>query len=285
MRALDPEVVDAVWAACEPLIPKPVSTHPLGCHRRRIPDRLCFWGILVRLVTGCSWVTAERLLGGQVSDTTLRTRRDEWTRAGVFESLETEALAGYDRIVGLDLSDVSVDGSQHKAPAGGQGTGKNPCDRGKLGIKWSIMVDGNGIPLGSVLAGANRHDTVLFEPTLQAADDRGLLADIETLHLDRGYDNNPVRQLCASLGITDVICARKRPRGQANHTKMPTPLGMRWTVERTNSWLSNYGQLRRNTDRYPHHRQAQLQLAITLLLTAKLIDWRNCWSPNSAPIR
>ena len=147
------------------------------------------------------------------------------------------------------------------------------------------MVDRNGIPLGSVLAGANRHDTVLFEPTLQAADDRGFIADIETLHLDRGYDNNPVRRLCTSLGITDVICARKRPRGQANHTKMPTPLGMRWTVERTNSWLSNYGQLRRNTDRYPHHRQAQLQLAITLLLTAKLIDWRNRWSPNSTPIR
>lgn len=285
MRALDPEVVDAVWAACEPLIPKPVSTHPLGCHRQRIPDRLCFWGILVRLVTGCSWVRAERLLGGEVSDTTLRTRRDEWLRAGVFESLETEALAAYDRIVGLDLSDVSVDGSQHKAPAGGQGTGKNPCDRGKLGIKWSIMVDRNGIPLGSVLAGANRHDTVLFEPTLQTAADRGLLADIETLHLDRGYDNNPVRQLCAAAGITDLICAKKRPRGQANHTKMPTPLGMRWTVERTNSWLSNYGQLRRNTDRYPHHRQAQLQLAITLLLTAKLIDWRNRWSPNSTPIR
>ena len=220
-----------------------------------------------------------------MSDTTLRTRRDEWLRAGVFESLETEALAAYDRIVGLDLSDVSVDGSQHKAPAGGQGTGKNSCDRGKLGIKWSIMVDGNGIPLGSVLAGANRHDTVLFEPTLRAAADRGLLSDVETIHLDRGYDNNPVRQLCATAGITDVICARKRPKGQANHTKTTTPLGMRWTVERTNSWLSNYGQLRRNTDRHPHHRQAQLQLAITFIITIKLIDWRNRWSPNSAPIR
>ena len=36
-----------------------------------------------------------------------------------------------------------------------------------------------------------------------------------------------------------------------------------------------------NTDRYPYHRQAQLQLAITLLL----IDWRNRWSPTQAPIR
>ena len=130
MRALDPEVVDTVWAACEPLIPEPVSDHPLGCHRRRVPDRVFFWGMLVRLVTGCSWVTAERLLGGQVSDTTLRTRRDQWIQAGVFDKLETEAVAAYDRIVGLDLTEVSVDGSQHKAPAGGQGTGKTPATGG-----------------------------------------------------------------------------------------------------------------------------------------------------------
>jgi hypothetical protein len=54
---------------------------------------------------------------------------------------------------------------------------------------------------------------------------------------------------------------------------------MRWPIERTNSWLSNFGQLRRNTDRKVTHRLAQLALAVTLLLTAKLIDWRNRWSP------
>ena len=78
-----------------------------------------------------------------------------------------------------------------------------------------------------------------------------------------------VRALCQAAGITDVICAKKRPRGQANHTKLPTPLGMRWTVERTNSWLSNYGQLRRNTDRRIQHRPAQISLAIALIITVK----------------
>ena len=42
MRALDPEVVDAVWAAVEPLLPPPDCSHPLGCHRPRLPDRVCF---------------------------------------------------------------------------------------------------------------------------------------------------------------------------------------------------------------------------------------------------
>ena len=52
-------------------------------------------------MTGCSWVSAEHLLGGAVSDTTLRARRDEWTEAGVFDAVASEALAAYDRIVGF----------------------------------------------------------------------------------------------------------------------------------------------------------------------------------------
>jgi hypothetical protein len=60
---------------------------------------------------------------------------------------------------------------------------------------------------------------------------------------------------------------------------------MRWPIEPTNSWLSNFGQLRRNTDRRSIHRLAQLSLAIVILITAKLIHWRSRWSPESRPIR
>ena len=53
---------------------------------------------------------------------------------------------------------------------------------------------------------------------------------------------------------------------------------MRWPVERTNSWLSNYGQLRRNTDRRIIHRLAQFALAIALILTIKLVKWAERWN-------
>ena len=129
MRALEPEVFDTVWAAVSGLLPIRNETHPLGCHRPRASDRDCFFVMLVRLATGCSWVDAERLCGNKVSDTTVRARRDEWIDAGVFDALEREALAAYDKIIGLDLSDVSLDGSLHKSPCGGGGTGKNPTDR------------------------------------------------------------------------------------------------------------------------------------------------------------
>jgi hypothetical protein len=76
-----------------------------------------------------------------------------------------------------------------------------------------------------------------------------------------------------------VICARQRRDNKRGCKQAPVraPIGPRWPVERTNSWLSNFGQLRRSTDRSPSHRLAQMALAVTLLLTAKLIDWRKRW--------
>ncbi|MCZ7627645.1 MAG: hypothetical protein M5U19_00390 [Microthrixaceae bacterium] len=55
---------------------------------------------------------------------------------------------------------------------------------------------------------------------------------------------------------------------------MPKP------VERTNSWFANHGQLRRNTDRCATHRDAQMSLAMVFILTAKLVDYSNRWSPK-----
>ena len=57
-------------------------------------SRCCRVTAVIRLVTGCSWVTAERLMGGRVSDTTLRARRDEWIDAGVFEACVDGSTAG-----------------------------------------------------------------------------------------------------------------------------------------------------------------------------------------------
>jgi hypothetical protein len=57
----------------------------------------------------------------------------------MFEARRVEALAAFDRIVGLDHDDVAVDGSLHEAPYGGEGTGPNPTDRAKLGWKWSPL--------------------------------------------------------------------------------------------------------------------------------------------------
>ena len=232
---------------------------------------------MIRLVTGASWVDVEAIMGFEVSDTTLRARRDEWIAAGVFDELCKEALAAFDRIVGLDLEEVALDGSLHKAPCGGEGTGPNPTDRAKIGWKRSVASERHGVPVGWAISGPNRNDVRLLEPTLGAVAAAGLLEDIGTLHLDRGYDYPVVRSRLAALGIDDVDIQRRGTKQPGTST--PTRLGLRWIVESTNSWLSNYGQLRRNTDRRSAHRHAALCLATTVLIVGKLFDYRDRWSP------
>jgi len=63
------------------------------------------------------------------------------------DTLEVMALEAYDRTIGLKLSDVSVDCCITKAPCGREKAGISPVDRGKGGIKRSMMVDAEGIPL------------------------------------------------------------------------------------------------------------------------------------------
>jgi hypothetical protein len=60
--------------------------------------------------------------------------------------------------------------------------------------------------------------------------------------------------------------------------RQPLRLGLRWVVEATKTWWSNYGQLRRNTDRRARHRHAALCRATAILIVGRLIDWRNRYS-------
>ena len=46
VRALDPAVVSVLWQAIYHHLPEHVDDHPLGCHRKRVSDLLCFRGIL-----------------------------------------------------------------------------------------------------------------------------------------------------------------------------------------------------------------------------------------------
>jgi hypothetical protein len=85
----------------------------------------------------------------------------------VLEGLGREA---YDRAIGLDPFDVAVDCCITKAPCGGERAGKSPVDRGKVGIKRSVAVEADGIPLGTITVPANRHDSPLLAETLDTVE-------------------------------------------------------------------------------------------------------------------
>ncbi len=96
--------------------PEYAATHPRGCHRRPIPTGSCS--------TTCSppWsmaavTSASPPQGG--SDRTIRRRLLGWTQRDVGVELLKAALAAYNQMIGLDLDDLSSDGSITNRPAEG----------------------------------------------------------------------------------------------------------------------------------------------------------------------
>src|ERR1700751_1105529 len=133
----------------------------------------------------------------------------------------------------------------------------SPVDRRKQGMKRSLMVDGRGIPLGRVLAPANRHDSPLLAPTLDKLDDLGPLPDDITVHLDAGYDSQKTRDELPGRGMTGDI-ARKGG-------KAPIQAGQRWHVERTNAWHNGFNRLQRCYERKQEVIDAFFDLAHTII--------------------
>lgn len=93
----------------------------MGCHRRRIPERVLFDHLIAALVHGSGY---ERIAPPGCSDRTLRRRLREWAEAGHGPAPLKICLAAYDRIVGLGLHDLAVDGCITKAPCGGEVVGR-----------------------------------------------------------------------------------------------------------------------------------------------------------------
>jgi len=106
------------------------------------------------------------------------------------------------------------------------------------------MTDGQGIPLGLAIDGANRQDMKLLRATLdslvvtrpQATEDRP-----QGMCLDKGYDYAVVRALLAEFGFT----AHVRSRGEERQA-LALEAGKRarrWVVERSHSWMNRFRRI------------------------------------------
>jgi hypothetical protein len=93
----------------------------------------------------------------------------------VAEQLRLAVLAAYDRMHGLELEHLAVDGRITKAPCGGQVAGPSRVDRRKQGLKRSLVTEAGGIPLGAVPALANRRGDGLLAAMLDTITVVGVL--------------------------------------------------------------------------------------------------------------
>jgi Transposase DDE domain len=95
----------------------------------------------------------------------------------------------------------------------GKKTGPNPTDRGKSGVKRSLLVEGHGVAIGVAVEGANRHDMKLVRATVESlVVERPAPTEDhpQGMCLDKGYDDDEVYAILQEFGFT----AHVRPRGE-----------------------------------------------------------------------
>ena len=133
-------------------------------------------------------------------------------------------------------------------------------------MKRSLVVEATGGPLGTMLAGANAHDTKLLAATLEAiVVERPLPTEERPQHLclDKGYDNPTGHETVAAYRYTPHIRRIGEERLDPNGQK--TYPARRWVVERTLAWLSKCRGLLVRYEKKAVNFLGLLQLACALI--------------------
>jgi len=148
---------------------------------------------------------------------------------------------------------------------GGDAVGKTK--RGK-GTKWMVVVDGQGVPLGSQLTSATPAEVGLAEPTLASIVlfRGGRPKKPQRVIADRAYDSNPLRLRLQQRGIVLIAPYRcNRTKNLMNDGRTLRRYRKRWKAERTFAWLGNYRRLVVRYDRHLSMYRAFFHLACALI--------------------
>ena len=134
-----------------------------------------------------------------------------------------------------------------------------------------VVVDGQGVPLGSQLVSASPAEVKLAEGTLRTISvpapgpGRPRSRPLRVV-ADRAYDSDPLRWRLLQRGIVLISPHRKkRRRPSLNDGRMMRRYRKRWKIERTFAWLGNYRRLVVRYDRRLDMYRAFFHLACALI--------------------
>lgn len=259
-------VPNHLWLLIEHLLPPDKPKGTVG--RPALRNRQVLDGILYVLRTGCQWKSLDKDWFGASSS--LHARFQAWQRASVWAKLFQVLLRHYDKLKHIQWRWQALDSKSVAAPLGGEKTGKNPTDRGKLGSKRHILTDARGAPLAVVVSGANAHDKTRAVAVLQALMIQRPQRVYRVHHLcaDKGYDYDDVRQALIERHYRVHIRGRGTPRVEVLPTKRHP--ARRWVVERTLSWQNDFRALRTRWAKKADNWLALIHFACVLVL------WRMC---------
>jgi transposase len=263
-----PLLPDELWVRIDPLLPAPKPRRFRYPGRKPLTNRQALTGILFVLKTGINWNDLPCEMGCG-SGSACRKRLQNWQRLGVWDRLHQHLLAESQEAGKIDWSRASVDSSFCRALGGGEDTGRNPTDRGKLGSKHHAVVDAQGIPLSATVTAANVPDVSALLGVVDAIEPvPGKVGRPKrrpaVLFGDRGYDSDPHREELRKRSIRPVIARRRTEHGSG--------LGVfRWVVERFLGWLHRFRKLRIRTDYYTANHHGLVKLACSIICLNFLI--------------
>lgn len=146
-------------------------------------------------------------------------------------------------------------------------TGRNPTDRGKQGVKRSLMTDANGLPLSLVVATANTHDIKLVADTLYALQ-AGCPGQRIRLCLDKGYEADWLKTYLQSCRYEPHIQSRKEESDASKNTDFKAH---RWVVGRTHSWMNRFRQVLIRWEKKTENYESMLHFACGLIVWNKVL--------------
>jgi putative transposase len=263
------QVPNELWERVKHLIPQ--RGNPGGRGRPAADNRAILNGIWYVMWTGCQWKAVHRSWFG-VSSSVLHAQFQAWREQGIFEAILKEMVLFYAQQRGIGWEWQSIDSKSCPAPLGGEKTGKNPTDRGKLGAKIHVLVDQFGAPLAVHITGANQHDKwsaddLIFSIVVERPDPQHLE---QHFCADKGYDYDDVHLVVEQQLYTPHIKHRRR-RNEPKPVECPIPgetqyPARRWVVERTFSWL-----VKRRSIRTRWCKKVENWLALVLFACAHIV--------------
>lgn len=232
------ETDDLLWSIIEAILLTFFPPAREGAPRT-VEWRSIFDGIIFHARSGCAWKLLPATYG---SDRTVRRWKRRWEDSGAMAAIHRELISESDKMGLIDWDNCVVDGSLVKARRGGDNVGESPVDRGKPGSKISVISDGNGLPLGAVVAGANIPDVSLLEATL-AVGIRPERQIEQKMLLDRGYRGQPARLVVEAAGYVykEPRKSKKSPYYEIVEAKWSQAERIkRSKIEPGHAWMQNF---------------------------------------------
>jgi putative transposase len=267
------EASDELWQRVEPFIAPPTRDpqrkylRKAGAGRKPIAYRTVFEAIVYVLRTGCQWKALPKEQFGSAS--AIHTSFLKWARVDLFSKLWEAGLTDYDELKGIAWDWQSIDGTMTKAPLAQESVGQNPTNRGKMGTKRHILVDGRGTPLAIVTTGANRHDVSQMDRVLDSiVISRPEPTPESSQHLcaDKAFDSKDAREAMKQRRYTPHV--RSRGEERLEKCSHPSYRARRWVVEACHSWMNRFRKI------LVRFEKTDLSYLALVHLACAIIAWR-----------